>query len=159
MQYQRDKAIKDIVRKEEMLEIIQQCKICHIGFVDGEYPYVLGFNFGFADNKIYLHCAKEGRKLEILKKNNNVCVMFDTGHEFFHRHETVACSYRMRYKSVMVMGKAHFIDDYNEKINALNIIMKQYSDKEFEYSKPSVDNVRIICIEVEKMTGRKFEYL
>lgn len=37
--------------------------------------------------------------------------------------------------------------------------MKQYSDRTFEYSKPSVDNVVIIRIEIEKMTGRKFEYL
>lgn len=104
--YQRDKAIKDIVRKDEMLDVIKQCKFCHVGFVDGDMPYVLGFNFGYEDDKIYLHCAKEGKKLDILRKNNNVCVMFDTGHEFFHRHEHVACSYRMRYKSVMAMGKA-----------------------------------------------------
>lgn len=157
--YQRDKAIKDIVRKDEMLDVIKQCKFCHVGFVDGDMPYVLGFNFGYEDDKIYLHCAKEGKKLDILRKNNNVCVMFDTGHEFFHRHEHVACSYRMRYKSVMAMGKAYIIDDYDEKLKGLQILMKQYSDRTFEYSKPSVDNVVIIRIEIEKMTGRKFEYL
>lgn len=157
--YQRDKAIKDIVRKEEMLEIINQCKFCHIGFVDGDMPYVLGFNFGYEDNIIYLHCAKEGKKLDIIRKNNNVCVMFDTGHEFFHRHEHVACSYRMRYKSVMAIGKAYIVDDYDEKMKGLQILMRQYSDRSFEYSKPSVDNVVIIKIEIEKMTGRKFEYL
>ncbi len=157
--YQRDKAIKEIVRKEEMLDVIKQCKFCHVGFVDGDMPYVLGFNFGYEDHKIYLHCAKEGKKLDILRKNNNVCVMFDTGHEFFHRHEHVACSYRMRYKSVMVTGKAYFVDNYDEKVKGLQILMKQYSDKHFEFSKPSVDNVVIIRIEIEKMTGRKFEYL
>lgn len=157
--YQRDKAIKDIVRKEEMLEVIKQCKYCHVGFVDGDMPYVLGFNFGYEDDIIYLHCAKEGKKLDIIRKNNNVCVMFDTGHEFFHRHEHVACSYRMRYKSVMATGKAYLVDDYDEKIKGLQVLMKQYSDRTFEYSKPSVDNVVIIKIEIEKMTGRKFEYL
>jgi|YNPMSStandDraft_1061717.scaffolds.fasta_scaffold05783_6 hypothetical protein len=157
--YQRDKAIKDITRKEEMLEIIKKCKYCHVGFVDDNKPYVLGFNFGYEDNTIYLHGAKEGRKIDIIKKNNNVCVMFDTDHEFFYRHEHVACSYRMRYKSVMAIGKAYIVEDEQEKIKALNAIMKQYTDINFEYSKPSLANVGIICIKVEKMTGRKFEYL
>jgi len=157
--YQRDKAIKDIVRKDEMLDVINRAKICHVGFVDGDKPYVLGFNFGYENDNIYLHCAREGKKLEILEKNNNVCVFFDVDHEFFHRHEKVACSYRMRYKSVMAIGKAYIIDNYDEKIKALNVIMKHYTDKEFEYSKPSVDNVKIILIKIEKMTGRKFEYL
>ncbi len=157
--YQRDKAIKDITRKEEMIEIIKKCKICHVGFVDNDKPYVLGFNFGYKDDKLYLHCAKEGKKLEILKKNNNVCVAFDTDHEFFFRHEQVACSYRMRYRSVLAEGKAFFIEDYDKKIEALKILMSQYSDLTFEFSKPSVDNITIICIEIEKMTGRKFEIL
>ncbi len=157
--YKRDKAIKDIVRKEEMLEIIKKCKFCHVGFVDGDKPYVLGFNFGFEDDVIYLHGAKEGKKIDIIRKNNNVCVMFDTDQEFFHRHEHIACSYRMRYKSVMVMGKAYIVEDEQVKIKALNAIMKQYTDRIFEYSYPSLKNVGIICIKVEKMTGRKFEYL
>ncbi|HNV95506.1 MAG TPA: pyridoxamine 5'-phosphate oxidase family protein [Bacteroidales bacterium] len=157
--YIRDKAIKEITRHDELLEVIRKSKVCHVGFVDGDKPYVLAFNFGFDENKIYLHCAKEGHKLNILAKNNNVCVYFDTDHEFFARHEEVACSYRMRYKSVQIMGKAILLNDYEEKVNALKIFMRQYSDRTFEFSKPSVDNVNIICIEIEKMTGRKFEYL
>ncbi|NSW45201.1 MAG: pyridoxamine 5'-phosphate oxidase family protein [Bacteroidales bacterium] len=157
--YQRDKAIKDIIRHDEMVDIIKRCKICHVGFVDGDKPYVLGFNFGFDGNKIYLHCAKEGYKLDILAKNNHVCVYFDTDHEFFARHEEVACSYRMRYKSVMVMGKASIVNNLQQKENALKVFMKQYSDREFQFSKPALENVNIIVIEIEKMTGRKFEYL
>lgn len=157
--YIRDKAIKDITRQDELLEVINKCKVCHVGFVDNDKPYVLAFNFGFDNHKIYLHCAKEGYKLNILAKNNKVCVYFDTDHELFARHEDVACSYRMRYRSVQIMGKAFILEDFDQKVNALKIFMKQYSDKFFEFSKPSVDNVNIICIEIEKMTGRKFEYL
>ncbi len=157
--YVRDKAIKDITRQDELIDIIRRCKVCHVGFVNDNKPYVLAFNFGFDDNKIYLHCAKEGHKLDILAKNNNVCVYFDNDHDFFARHEEVACSYRMRYHSVQAMGKAEIVTDYDQKVNALKIFMKQYSEREFQFSKPSVDNVNIICIEIEKMTGRKFEYL
>lgn len=157
--YQRDKAIKDITRKDELFDIIKRCKVCHVGFIDGDKPYVLGFNFGFTEKAIYLHCAKQGYKLDLLAKNNNVCVFFDTDHEFFARHEEVACSYRMRYRSVMVRGKAHIIENYDEKVEALKIFMRQYSDKDFQFSKPSVDNVNMIRIDIEEITGRKFEYI
>lgn len=157
--YVRDKAIKEITRQDELFDIIQRSKVCHVGFVDEEKPYVLAFNFGFDGKNIYIHCAKEGYKLDILARNNNVCVYFDLDHEFFARHEEVACSYRMRYRSVQIMGTAKILNDYEQKVEALKIFMKQYSERTFEFSKPAVDNVNIISIEIEKMTGRKFEYL
>lgn len=159
MDTKRDKAIKDIVKIEELEDIIKRLKVCHVGMVDGNVPYVLGFNFGYENKTIYLHCSQEGKKIEILKKNNNVCVYFDLDHDLFFRHEDVACSWRLRYRSVMGLGKAEFVTDYNEKIRGLEIFMKNYSEKEFAFNKPSVDNVCVIKITLDKITGRKFEYI
>ena len=154
----RDKAIKNIIEIDELENIIKKCKICHVGMVDGDSPYVLGMNFGYADQAIWLHCAKEGKKIDILKHNNKVCIEFDTDHKLFARNDHVACSWRLAYRSVIVRGHALFIDDYDEKVKGLNIFMKNYSDQDFEYSKPSVDNVQIIKIPIESITGRSFEY-
>ncbi len=154
----RDKAIQDIIEIEELEAIIKRCKICHVGMVDGNRPYVLAFNFGYEDQTIWLHCAKEGRKLDVLKRNNNVCVEFDTDHRLFARHDHVACSWRMAYRSVIVDGEAVFVDDYDEKMKGLNILMKNYSDMDFKYSKPAVDNIQIIKIPIASITGRSFEY-
>ncbi len=154
----RDKAIKDIVELEKLEEIIRNCKICRVGMVDVDTPYVLAMNFGYDNQTIWLHCAKEGKKVDILKRNNKVCIEFDTDHKLFSRHEHVACSWRFAYKSVLVNGNALLIDDYDEKIKALSIFMKNYSDRDFEYSKPSVDNILIIKVPVSSITGRSFEY-
>lgn len=157
--YIRDKAIRDITNIEEINSIISKCKVCHIGFVDHETPYVLAFNFGYENNTLYIHCAKEGYKLEILKKNNRVCVEFDAEQEIFARHKEMACSWRMRYKSVIAWGNAEIIEDYDKKVEGLKIFMKNYSDLDFNFSVPSVNNVNVISIKIDKMTGRKFEYL
>lgn len=154
----QDKAIQDITDLEKLEEIIKRCKICHVGMVDGNWPYVLAFNFGYEDQTVWLHSAKEGRKLDVLRKNNNVCVEFDTDHRLFARHEEVACSWRMGYRSVIIEGEAVFVEDYDEKVKGLNIFMKNYSKKDFKYSKPAVDNVQIIKIPVASITGRSFEY-
>ena len=44
-----------------------------LAFVDGDEPYVISMNFGYKDKALYLHSATEGRKIEIIKKNNKVC--------------------------------------------------------------------------------------
>ena len=122
----RDKAIKDITLENELFEVIKKCNVCHVGFVDGDTPYVLAFNFGFDGKSIYLHCAIEGHKIDILSKNNKVCVGFDVDQELFARHKEVACSWRMRYRSVIVWGKAEIISDYDEKVDGLKIFMMNY---------------------------------
>ena len=154
----RDKAIQDIVAIDQLEDIIKRCHICHVGMVDFDRPYVLAFNFGYEDQTIWLHCAHEGKKLDILKRNPNVCVEFDTDHKMFARNEDVACSWRQAYRSVIVEGQAVFVNDYEEKIKGLNILMKHYSDKDFQYSKPAVDNIQIIKIPVASISGRSFEY-
>ena len=155
----RDKAIKDIVDIKKLEDIISRCKICHIGMVDVDRPYVLAFNFGYEDQTVWIHCAKEGKKIDILRHNNHVCVEFDTDLNLFARHDHVACSWRMAYRSVMINGQAMFVEDYDEKIKGLKIMMKNYADKDFEFSKPSVDNIQIIKIPVASITGRSFEYI
>ncbi len=158
MSIKRDKAIEDITDFESIEEIIRKSEICHVGFVDNNKPYVLAFNFGYDNKTIYLHCAKEGKKIDILNNNNNVCVEFDVDHKLFARHEKVACSWRMRYRSVQAFGKAEFVEDFDKKIEALKIFMKNYSDMDFKFSKPSVNNISIIKIKVDEFTGRQFEF-
>ena len=159
MEANRDKSIRNITNNAEIEDIIKQARFCHIGMVNGDEPYVLGFNYGYKDGYLYLHCSKSGHKLEVLSRNNKICAAFDIDHEFFARHENVACSWRMRYRSVLAWGNAEFVDDYNEKVTALNIIMNHYTDMDLEFNPPSVNNVNIIKIKITKTTGRKFEII
>jgi uncharacterized protein len=85
-------------------------------------------------------------------------VQFDTDRGLFSRHEHVACSWRMKYRSVLIHGKAEFVEEFDEKVKALEIFMSNYSDMKFKFSKPAVNNICIIKIKAKKMTGRSFEY-
>ncbi len=151
-------AVKEFTDTKQIEEIIGKTKTCHVAMVDGDKPYVLGFNFGYENGVIYLHCAKDGKKLDILRKNNNVCVEFQCDLELFFRHEQVACSWRQRYRSVLAYGTASFVSDYQEKVDAMNIFMRNYSDREFKYSEPSIHNILVIKIICNEFTGRSFEY-
>lgn len=154
------KRVRIISKETEQEQIIRKCDCCYVAMVDeNNNPYVLPFNFGYSDKCIYLHSGREGRKLDILKKNNKVCIAFSTGHKLNAQHENVACSYSMFYKSVLCHGKVEFIEDYDMKTEAMNIIMRQYTGRDFNYSAPSINNVIIYKIPVKEMTGKEFANL
>jgi uncharacterized protein len=133
-------------------QVIDKCDVCYIGMTDQDNrPYVLPFNFGFENNTIYFHSGPGGRKLNILKNNPEVCVSFSTDHQLFHRHEQVACSYGMRYRSVLAFGKIEFIEDYDQKVEIMNIIMKKYTGREFSYNAPAINNVVVFKLVPTKL--------
>lgn len=157
--FKKYEKMKTITHLDQHLieSVIRECDICFIGMVDKDnIPYVLPMNFGYQDGIVYLHSAQEGRSIEILQEKPNICIAFNSKNEFVHQHPDVACSYRMRSKSVIAWGKVRFEEDTHKKINALNIIMKQYSGKPFQYSDPAVKNVKIWCVKLEKITCKEF---
>jgi uncharacterized protein len=137
--------------------IMRKCQFCHMAMVDADgNPYVLPFNFGYHNGVVYLHSDYKGKKIDILKQHPQVCLNFTTDHEMFMQNEKVACSYGMRYRSVLVYGKVEFINDDAAKIEALNLFMKQYSDLEFCYSAPAVKNVCVFKVPIESFVGKMY---
>lgn len=143
--------------KELIETIIHTCDVCYVGLADTDgTPYVLPMNFGYKEGTIYLHSAQEGRSISILERNPKICVTFSTDHDLVFQHPEVACSYRMRSKSVIAWGKVAYEEDFDAKVEALDIIMKQYSDKSFRYSDPAVHNVKIWKVEIEAVSCKEF---
>ncbi|MCX6281024.1 MAG: pyridoxamine 5'-phosphate oxidase family protein [Bacteroidetes bacterium] len=150
---------RDISNNEELLEIISRCQWCHLAMVDLQgNPYVIPMNFGYKDGIIYMHGAQHGKKISILQQNSTVCINFSTDHLLRYQNEEVACSWSMKFRSVLAYGKAEFIMDPDEKIAAFNIIMGQYSNKEFKFNPPSIREVTVWKIKIDKIEGRAFGY-
>jgi uncharacterized protein len=140
-------------------KIINKCEVCYVAMVDEQnMPYVLPFNFGYNNKRLYFHGTKTGRKINLLKKNNNVCVTFSTDHSLVYQNDSVACSFTMKFRSVVAFGKVVFVEDYDEKVVILNKIMTKYTGKEYNYSKPAVINVEIFYVDIEKWTGKESGY-
>ena len=146
----RKRIITDI---KEIDDIINKTKVIFVGMSVNNEPYVLPFNFGYKDRTFYIHGAPEGKKIDYLKTNSRVCISLETDSKLHVRHETMACSYSMTYESIVAYGKAEFIEDYDEKIQAMNIVMNKYTNKDFKYSKPSIDGIAVIKIVCDEITG------
>ena len=135
-----------------MEAIIRQAQVCRLGLSDDGRPYVVPMSFGYRDRAFYFHCAHEGRKIEIMRRNPHVCIEVDIDTELVPAAE--AHQFTMRFKSVIAFGTASFEDDPAEKRAALDILMAQYAEGEWAYPDKQVNRTCIFRVDVEEMTGK-----
>ncbi|UCF92646.1 MAG: pyridoxamine 5'-phosphate oxidase family protein [Desulfobacterales bacterium] len=146
---------KEITAPTEIEAIIRQAAVCRLAMVDGDRPYMVPLCFGYRSGELYFHTASEGKKLDILKKNNRVCFEFETGVRL--RRGPTACEWGMHYRSVIGFGVASLIEDAASKRRALDIIMANYADGTFEFADASLNQTVVIKIDVASMTGKASE--
>jgi len=149
----KDKEIKDIM---EIESIIGKSNVCRIALSENNSPYIIPVCFGYKDNCLYFHSANAGKKIDIIKKNNNICFEFDDYDGLLISENP--CDWDLKYCSVIGFGKASIIQEFDEKIKALNIIIEHYSDSSYEFKKKSIDAVTIIKVEIKNITGKKSGY-
>jgi uncharacterized protein len=146
---------QSITLHTEMEAIIRKCQVCHIAMVDPDgMPYLLPFNFGYDNGIIYFHSAQEGKKIDILKNNPNVCVEFSTDYQLRFQSQNVGCSYTMKYRSVLAYGKVEFVEEPERKTETMNQVMKNYASGEFSFNLPSMKEVSCWIVRIEKLEGR-----
>lgn len=149
----------EITSQSEIETIIRSVDVCCLAMSVSDEPYVIPMNFGYNNGIIYFHSAPTGKKYEILKNNTKVCVSFYANEELYFRNEDVACSYSMKYKSVIAKGEVVFVDNIEEKKRIMNIIMKHYTGKEdYDYNHPAINNVFVFYLKPDEITAYKRGY-
>lgn len=144
---------KEVKEKSEIEAIIRQSIVCRLAMSENNRPYLVPLNFGYRDNVLYFHGAGEGKKIDILKNNPNVCFEFDIGAATVQAED--ACFWGMKFQSVIGFGKASFIEDEKEKENALTVIMGQYSDAAYTFDENFIRATTVIKVEIGSMTGKR----
>ncbi|MEI6048455.1 MAG: pyridoxamine 5'-phosphate oxidase family protein [Bacteroidota bacterium] len=138
-------------------EIIRKADVCRIALANDNIPYIVTMNFGYisgTEQRLYFHCANEGRKLEMIKKNNFVCFEMDTDHQLFKGIK--GCDWGMKYSSVVGYGNISVVSESEEKRSGLNCIMKHYAGEgEYLYDEKILDRTTILRLDVKEITGKK----
>ena len=149
-----DRAVTD---NRQIQSIIEQAKVVHIGMIDNDRPYVVPMQYGFvfADGQLtlYVHCAKEGRKLDIIKKNPRVFIELETNVAIVSGGD-IPCKYGSEYASVMGDGTAVFVEDAKEKILGLQLMMKTQSGRDFDITEQMATSVTVLRIDVPCVTAK-----
>ena len=146
---------KEITEEIAIEAIIQKSLVCRLALSDGNFPYIVPLCFGYRDKVLYFHGSLKGKKIDIIRKNQNICFEFDINTEIVKAED--ACHWSMKYKSVIGFGKAVLLEDLDEKRKALNTIMSQYSDRTFQFNDATLKGTVVIKVEIESMTGKQSE--
>ena len=149
-----DKEIKD---RKIINKILDSCSIGYLGTVapDGT-PMVKPVNFVRVDNAIYFHTAKEGEKIEHVRRDNRVCFTVAQPMAYVKAGRK-ACKAGYLYRSAIVKGRAYLIDDNVEKLTALNALMaKHQPDSKSDPIDPAqLAKTGIVRIDIESITGKE----
>lgn len=137
---------REVTRHGDLMEMVARFKVCRLGLWDGREVYVVPLNFGYEEKNgslsLFFHCAREGRKLDILQNRPEVSFEMDGDHVLLEGD--VPCRYSYAYGCVMGRGVVEFLREDEEKMHALRRIMLHQTGREAAHVILSADEVRQI---------------
>lgn len=145
---------KKIVSRREIDEIIRGSQVCRLAFAMDNIPYIVPVSFGYDDNAIYIHTAIEGKKIDYIRNNNNVCFEFERNITL-NKDPDDACKWTFSYESAIGFGTIHELHSKEEINKGLNVIMRQYSGREWVFTEEKLNNIRVWRIEINSITGKR----
>lgn len=150
----KDREVKDLNR---IRQIICKCDVCRVAFHDEPFPYIVPMNFGIKEEGdkiiLYFHCAKEGKKMDLIRKNNRVSFELDCEHKIVLNHDHMTCT--MSYQSVMGNGILSIVEDEEEKLSGIQAIMDHYHSSDFAYDRSYLPATAVLKLSVHECTGKQ----
>lgn len=151
---------REITDPAEIRAFLDGCKVCRVGFFDGDRPYIVPMNLAYELKEgrltLYFHCAKEGKKLHLIRQNPNVGIELDR--EIALVEGSAPCQYSYRFMSIIGSGKAGIVEDMEEKAHALTKIMKHQTGRDFDDFEKNPKLTSAVCIlrvDVEEYSCKK----
>ena len=148
---------REITDETAIRAILDKAQVLHLAMIDGDRPYVVPLHYGYSliDGRLtlYLHSAKEGRKLDVLQKNGRVAFVLETDVSSISGGE-IPCKYGAAYASVMGEGKAVFLTDPAKKAAGLQILMKIQTGREFTITEAMTESVAVLRVDVETYSSK-----
>lgn len=142
------------LEKEKCEEILNKCTNGTLALLtDDDYTYAVPLSYVYNEGKIYFHGSKKGQRIDAVKSHSKVSF------SVVEQDIVVPEKYTTYFRSVIVFGTAKLIEEKSEKIAALNALIKKYSPNYVKYTQEEIekliDNVGIVCLSVEHMTGKE----
>lgn len=147
---------KEITDHGLIESILKEELVCRIALSDWEKPYVIPMIFGYHNGYLYLHSANEGKKIDLIRMNNQICFEVESKVEVVTGE--LPCHWGMKYYSVIGFGKAYFLEEPIEKKKALDIMIRKFTKGTQDYPEEMLRQTEVIKIVIEEMTGKKSGY-
>ena len=145
---------KEITSQKILDEILNKSRVVRLAFSIDSIPHIVPVNFGYSENKLYIHSATEGSKIDMISKTNLVCFEMELYDEIIKAKKS--CGWTTKYRSIIGWGKIEIVRDKPGKIQGLDIIMTKYGRTEpNDYSDAMLDKTLVLVLTIDKYTGKQ----
>ena len=151
------KDTKEIQDTGVVIGLLNACHVGRLGTIgrDG-YPMIKPLNFAYSGGKIYFHTAKEGEKIDDIRRDNRICFEVDLPIAFV-KSGSEPCRAEYLYQSVIIRGRAHLVEEREEQISGLRCLMEKYQPGGGygDFTEEKLKITGIVRIDIEEMTGKE----
>ena len=121
-------------------------------------PYAVPLSYAFDGEKLYFHCAREGHKLDAIRREARAsfCVV--------DRDDVKPAEYTSYFRSVIIFGRVRVLEDEAQKRAAIELLARRY------FPEDSAENRRraierewtglcMLEMDIEHMSGKEAKEL
>lgn len=143
---------KQQLSAEEVERILRNGKYCVMAVSgDDDYPYAVPVNYVYGGTAIYIHSAAQGHKIDAIRRNPkcSLCIV--------DKDDVIPEEFTSYFRSVIVFGKANFVESMEDKVTALRLLGEKYSpgiDPDSEISR-FIKTVCVVRIDIDCITGKE----
>ena len=157
----KDKAVTELAAIEA---IIRNSAYMTLGMRDEEEAYMVPLDFGYASDgrslgAVFFHCARSGRKLDLIKRDPRVSLLFvATDHAFIDEGDgSLACTLNTDYRSVMALGEARIVEDEAEKLDAIRVVLKQHGCEHLPVAPENLAKTHLVRVALKSAIGKAYK--
>lgn len=139
------------------LAVLDKCEYAVLAMAEPDgRPYCVPVTIARAENRLYFHCALEGRKVDCLRRDGRVCLtaVGDT--------HILTDQFTTEYESAVAFGTAREVEEAAEKKEALRLLCQRHVPAHMdafdtEVSR-SLHRTGVWRIDLESVTGKRKKY-
>ena len=142
-----------LLDEERARELLATAEYGVLSMVDHQgKPYGIPVNYVWVDDCAYIHCATEGRKLDILESHGDIslCVV--------GRVNLLPDKFTTEYESLVLTGTATVITSDEERRHALELLLEKLSPQHktvgMKYAQASFARTAIIRLDFTTYSGK-----
>lgn len=143
-----------LLSEDEALCLLREGEYGILSLIAPEgHPYGIPVSYVWdGGNRIYFHCAKEGKKLLCIDSQGEAsfCIVGKT--------KVVSDKFTTGYESIVLQCKTKRGLTDSERMAALKLLLEKYSPKDvavgMRYAEKSFGRTEIVCLTVEKFSGK-----
>ncbi len=143
-----------VIDLNKIVEIFDNSPTLRLGLHDSPYPYVVPLSYGYDVSgdriELYIHGALEGKKHDLISKNNFVCVEVD----YFDGYGLTELSATANYSSIIAYGRIFLIVDEKERLDAISSICRHCGLDDLEVNSDLFKKVGMYKIVLDEVSAK-----